>query len=286
MKKTTTLTVALTLVFVIAAVFLLVFSFQRLKTSDVAYAQVENPNEGKEAQEEKYFTQEDAENYKKVHSYVALEEFEVDGNTYYYYTTEYKPEPQYIRAKEAAQIASDAFEETYPDRDWSGELIIKLMSSRGIGFFSENETKDMVSLVYCVFYPESKYDGMDNSLKIGSSILKPLAIINPVTGKVVSLSCPNQDWLYNYGYNTPWISLHDFINFTNEQTWIRIGSKYIRESGLNGDEIVVRYDESREITFGLNGTVHVDFLIGSGQDASRIHLTIDMYTKECGLRHL
>lgn len=287
MKKTTFLTVALTLLFVIAAVFLLVFSFHRLKTSDEAYTLVNplNPLETTEAlSQEDLAAIQERTGYRKAWSYHEQKVFVMEdlNGTYHYYTLgQSKKQPDFKGAEEMARLAHDIFAKSYPEEDWGGEYVLFLAPVGSIPYLDGAVSEDELSYVWYVV--KGKGDFMYTKLTTLTStpLSAPTAMINSVTGKVIAVTCPKKDWLYSMGYNTPWMSLHDFLYFTNDATWIRIGSRYIQERLLEGEKTEVRADPDTEVSFGLDGTAQVVFLVGKGKNISKIRIMIDLYTNEC-----
>lgn len=286
MKKTTIWTAALTMFFVIAAVFFLLFSFHRLKTSDEAYAPVNplNPSETTEA-----LSQEDLEaiqertGYRQSWSYHEQKVFVMEelNGTYHYYTLGQSDHPDLKGAEEMAQLAHDTFAKSYPEEDWGGEYVLFLAPVGSIPYLDGAVSDDELSYVWYVVKGKGDFMYTNVTTLTSTPLSAPTAMINPVTGKAIAVTCPKKDWLYSMGYNTPWMSLHDFLNYINDATWIRIGSKYIQERLLGEEKTEVRADPDTEISFGLDGTAQVVFLVGKGKDVSKIRITIDLYTKEC-----
>lgn len=289
-RKSTLITSGLALFFILVAGGVLVFFFHNLKTTDQTYTLLEEPANEVPVTEDETITSleqisEDAMTSESEMTFSQLlyrnqmndcirDEFVVDGHTFYRvnYGSSLEPTEEYLSAEDAAHLALSALQNYFPEQNWDCSFFLHLVPlSSPVTNFSSPKANGVIWYIYTCLDQED-------------TVLHPSAYLHPITGEAVCVQCPYSDPVYNgstdEGKQTPFISLSDFITLTDSQTWSSRGVKIIRELDLNEGESIIRYDREAGIRFSRKGEVYATFYIGADENAKKIDLIMDLYTRD------
>lgn len=296
-KGSTLLVIVLAILLVAAAGLVLVFAFRKLKTTDSMYTTVEhtNPQETitedsleakvneKTAQLESLENtlaeqQETIKNTKDVlenrveylkEMDMIEREFVVGGQNFYFVKSDYSlaAEENCISPEEAAQTAYDALKESFPDQDWDMSFCVQVYSTLELPFFYDEAEK--LDVVWYIYDSVRRSDGH--------------AAVNPYTGELISVYAPHAEPFYSKGgefNNTLCLTMRDFFELSDDSAWVTWGMMLIRENGLDHGETVIRFDEKSGINRTRSGSVYASYYIGSGEEAEKIDISMDLLTHE------
>lgn len=289
--KSTWITAGFAFLFVLSVICIIFLFFQHLKRTDGEFAQTAKPDQVILAAEdetlpmpgenEKNAAGTDTPSYDDHYQNDLLqrgdaadvEEFTLDNHVFYYVNTHMdssstQPE-NFPDAKEAAQTALTTFRHYYPDRSWDSPFYIELRPAE-----TSSVPEESADFLWYIFTME------ENAAKRPSAMV----MLHPLTGDILAISCPHTDPVYNgfstEGRDVPFLSLSDFLVLSRETTWLSAGTKQIRALDINQGESFIHYEQDIGISFTLNGTVVIPYTIGNGEDARKIDLSLDLYTKD------
>lgn len=297
-RGNTLLVIVLAVLLVAAAALVFVFAFRKLKTADNTYTPVEQTNQQetviedppttetkeKTAQlesldntlmEQQNTTKTTEDVFKNRIEYLKVQdmierEFVVNEQDCYLLKSEYSfaAEENCISAEEAVQTAYNALKENFPDRNWDMSFCAQIFSSDGVPFlYDEEEKLDTVWFIYDPVY------GTRGSM----------VAVNPYTGEMVSVYAPYDNSVYITGgefNSTLCLTMRDFFELSDDSSWVTWGMMRIREHGLDNGETVIRFDEEKGVTRTPSGGVFVTYYIGSGDEAKKIDISMDLLTHE------
>lgn len=195
-------------------------------------------------------------------------EFVVGGQNFYLVKSDYSfvAEENCISPEEAAQTAYDALKESFPDQDWDMSFCVQVYSTLGIPFLYDEEKLDVVWFIY-----DPVYGSRRNNVAV-----------NPYTGEMISVYMPHAESVYSGSEfnSTLCLTMRDFFELSDDSAWVTWGMMLIRENGLDHGETVIRFDEKSGINRTRSGSVYASYYIGSGEEAEKIDISMDLLTHE------